>query len=63
MARSKKMSVQKRQRERQKAEKAALKREQRARREPGGGGTADQTPTREDLEAYGIVQPRDDDEA
>lgn len=63
MARASKMSVQKRQRERQKAEKAALKREQRARREPTTGEPSDQLPTREDLEAYGIVPPQEDEES
>lgn len=54
MARRNKMSVQKRLRERKKAEKSAMKREERASREPGddsGGGVA----TADDLEGYGIV--------
>ena len=58
MARSSKMSVQKRLRERQKTEKADLKREARrlaaqAEREPGG-----QVAKREELESYGVVADR-----
>ena len=60
MARSSKMSAQKRLRERQKAEKAEAKREARrtaqsSEREPAGTRVA----KREDLEGYGIV-PADD---
>jgi hypothetical protein len=56
MARSSQMSVQKRQRERKKAEQAELKREQKRRNaaaeRPAGGHVAD----RNELEGYG-VQP------
>ncbi len=59
MARSKRMSVQKRLREKKKAEAAALKRMERierARREPveapPTGGTV---AAREDLEGYGVI--------
>jgi hypothetical protein len=55
MARSKRMSVQKRLRERKKAEQAELKRMTRLRPEgaerPAGGQVAD----RADLEGYGVV--------
>jgi len=59
MARSSKMSAQKRLRERQKAEKAEAKREARrtaaqSEREPGS-----QVARREDLEGYGVVTPDD----
>jgi hypothetical protein len=59
MARSSRMSVNKRLRERKKAEKAELKRAQRrlagdAEREPGTPVAA-----REDLESYGILVARD----
>jgi hypothetical protein len=65
MARSSRMSVQKRQRERKKAEKAELKREQKRQagqaapveREPGA-----QVAAREDLEGYGVVVSRPDDD-
>ena len=61
MARMNKMSVQKRLRERKKAEKAAMKREERTTREhspePGTG-----EPTPEDLEGYGFG-PASPDEA
>jgi hypothetical protein len=57
---SPKPSVLKRQRERKRAEKAALKREQRAQRaqrsgegEPGGAPVA----TSDDLEGYGVAPP------
>jgi hypothetical protein len=52
MARSKRMSVQKRLRERKKAEQAELKRATRktAEREPGG-----QVADRADLEGYGVI--------
>lgn len=52
------MSVVKRQRERKKAEKAALKREEKdQRRAESSSGQA--VATRDDLEAYGIVSPTD----
>lgn len=53
MARKSKMSILKRQREVKKAEKAALKREKRAEREPGSGSEA-QVASKDDLEAYGF---------
>ena len=61
MARSSRMSVQKRLRERKKAEKAELKRETRrqsggAEREPGA-----QVAGRDDLEGYGVVVAPSDD--
>lgn len=58
MARASKMSVLKRQRERQKAEKAARKRELRSQEtteEPRESGAE---PTRDELEGYGIVFDR-----
>ena len=60
MARSKRMSVQKRLRERKKAEAAELKREMKAQRAPGGeggGAVAD----RDALEGYGVIQPEADE--
>ncbi len=54
MARRNRMSVQKRLRERQKAEKAALKREQRSQR--GDSRDMDSlVATQDDLEGYGVV--------
>ena len=57
MARSNRMSVQKRLREKKKAEAAALKREGRLHKEPetstGGGEVA----ARDDLEGYGVIVP------
>ena len=55
MARSKRMSVQKRLREKKKAEEAAIKREMKSQRrempeEPGGT-----VANREDLEGYGLI--------
>jgi hypothetical protein len=58
MARKSKMSVLKRQRELKKAEKAALKREQRARREHSTGDPDAQVASREDLEGYGLIRDR-----
>jgi hypothetical protein len=52
MARKSKMSVLKRQRERKKAEKAAMKRETRGHKERSDSDVA----TAEDLEGYGLVQ-------
>lgn len=63
MARRNRMSVLKRQRERNKAEKAALKREERAQRElpPAEGGG--QVASHEDLEGYGVpTGPADEPE-
>jgi hypothetical protein len=62
MARSSKMSVQKRQRERQKSEKAAQKREARAQRKTGSGSPDDAVASWEDLEGYGVVvEPQERD--
>ena len=64
MARASRMSVLKRKRESEKAEKAARKREMRAfekdvgeKKEPHSGEA-----TQDDLEAYGLVQPPDEEE-
>jgi hypothetical protein len=65
MARVNKMTVLKRQRERKKAEKAAIKREQRAaRREPSDEdeGPSSKVASRDDLEGYGLVGPEDEAE-
>ena len=62
MARRNKMSVQKRLRERKKADKAAIKREERLQREPGESGASDQVATQEDLEGYGLVVEPDEEE-
>jgi hypothetical protein len=51
MAKKSKMSVLKRQRERKKAEKAAMKRETRAQKERSESDIA----TQEDLEGYGVA--------
>lgn len=66
MARASRMSVLKRKRESEKAEKAARKRELRE-LEKEGGGSKDKEPhsgeaTQEDLEAYGLLPPVDEDE-
>ncbi len=64
MARASRMSVLKRKRESEKAEKSARKREMRAFEKEGGvkkephSGEA----TQDDLEAYGMVQPDEDEE-
>ncbi len=65
MARSKRMSVQKRLREKKKAEEAALKREMKAQRkgvpeEPGEAGNT--VANRDDLEGYGVYTPEADGE-
>ena len=65
MARGNRTSVLKRKRERDKAEKAARKREMR-RSEPAGETEKDPSssePTREDLEALGLVFESDDEQA
>ena len=54
MARRNRMSVQKRLRERKKAEKADFKREQRAERKAEKGGPTE-VASQEDLEGYGMV--------
>jgi len=66
MARRSRMSVQKRRRERDKAEKAAMKRESRdQQKDTDSGDRASPVATLEDLEGYGIpVGPEDEgDEA
>lgn len=58
---SKRPSVLKREREKKQAERAAQKREERARRSasrPDGGGAP--IATHDDLEGYGIAQPPHD---
>ena len=64
MARASRMSVLKRKRESEKAEKSARKREMREvekdvgeKKEPHSGEA-----TQDDLEAYGLVQPDEDEE-
>jgi hypothetical protein len=64
MGRQSKQGVLKRQRERKKAEKAALKREKRimaVEDEPEESGNGDRTATQEDLEALGIVPAGSED--
>ena len=64
MARSTKMSVLKRQRERKKAEKAAQKRELKALRKDAKieAETGQQVATRDDLESYGVVEGEEEAE-
>lgn len=57
MARSSRMSVQKRLRERKKAEKAELKRETRKQSGSAEREAGDQVAGRDDLEGYGVVVP------
>lgn len=54
MAKSNRMSVQKRKREREKAEKAALKREKRFQKPPEEERD-DPVATRDDMEGYGVL--------
>ena len=65
MARVNRMSVQKRLRERKKAEKAELKREMRERREEGAqdSGPTSDVASRADLESYGLVDPAGDEDS
>ena len=56
------MSVQKRKRERDKAERAAMKREGRSIREPKSDGGEPAVATESDLEGYGLVRETDEDE-
>ena len=58
MAKKSKMSVLKRQRERKKAEKAAMKRETRGQKERSESDIA----SAEDLEGYGLVSESSSDE-
>lgn len=64
MARASRMSVLKRKRESEKAEKAARKREIRAMEKEFGKVKEKETgeASQEDLEAYGILPPVDEDE-
>lgn len=64
MARASRMSVLKRKRESEKAEKAARKREDRAMEKEFGKQKEKETgeASQEDLEAYGILPPIGDDE-
>ena len=62
MARSNRMSVQKRKREREKAEKAAIKRERRFQKPPEDDEREDAVATRSDLEGYGVIPTPDDEE-
>lgn len=62
MARSNRMSVQKRKREREKAEKAAIKRERRFQKSPEDD-REDAVATRSDLEGYGVLPTPEEDEA
>lgn len=65
MARASRMSVLKRKRESEKAEKAARKREMRAIENETGGKEKEPhsgEATQDDLEAYGLVQPDEDEE-
>lgn len=61
MARSNRMSVLKRQRERKKAEKAALKRELREQRTAEKDGSETRVATREDLAGYGVVDEEEEE--
>jgi len=58
MGRRNRMTIMKRQRERKKAEKAAMKREQRGQREKTPAEEA--VATSEDLEGYGIAPEADE---
>ncbi|MBW2448378.1 MAG: hypothetical protein JRG83_21005 [Deltaproteobacteria bacterium] len=66
MARRSRMSVQKRKRERDKAERASMKREERStkepREEPAEGGEA-LVATESDLEGYGLGPEPEEEEA
>ncbi len=62
MARRNRMSVQKRLRERKKAEKAELKRELRRSGEPDRETGGSEVASRDDLEGYGLVTPAEEDE-
>lgn len=64
MAKSNRMSVQKRKREREKAEKAAIKRERRVRKPPEASERDTPVATRDDLEGYGVLPaaPEEEDE-
>lgn len=63
MARRSRMSVQKRQREREKAERAAIKREERSQPRDTSEDESSEpaVATESDLEGYGLVPSTDDD--
>jgi len=62
MARRSRMSVQKRKRERDKAERAAMKREERSTKEPREEAGEPAVATDADLEGYGLApEPEEDD--
>jgi hypothetical protein len=63
MARRSRMSVQKRKRERDKAERAAMKREDRSQKEPQGEGGESSVATVSDLEGYGLAPEPDEEDA
>jgi hypothetical protein len=63
MARKSKTGVLKRLREVKKAEKAALKRDQKEQRKELSGAFADHVANKDDLEGYGFEDEDDDDEA
>ena len=63
MGRRSRMSVQKRQRERDKAERAAFKRDVRTQREPREDGADPAVATSDDLEGYGLAPEREEDDA
>jgi len=65
MARSKRMSVQKRLREKKKAEAAAMKREMKAQQRSEGPTTGDgqRVAEREDLEGYGLITEEPEENA
>jgi hypothetical protein len=58
---NKRPSVLKREREKKQAERAAMKREERARRDATKGEGGDAVATYDDLEAYGIVHSERDE--
>ena len=62
MARRSRQGVLKRQRERKKAEKAALKREQRSQRDRPEGSEGAVVASQDDLAAYGILSEPESDE-
>jgi len=64
MARRSRMSVQKRKRERDKAERAAMKREERSQKDPREETSSEPAvATHADLEGYGLVAEEEEDDA
>jgi len=61
MARKSKTGVLKRLREVKKAEKAALKRDQKEQRKELSGAFADHVANKDDLEGYGFAEDEDDE--